>query len=230
MIVGQHVISAWFSRQPVSYDNWLCAQMIAADWDNETVESDIATVTQMPFIKDHASFVYTTQSHTPDAPRCRAIFLLDKPCYDPELHRRRTRAVAWALDSDMQATNPSRLFHGSGTDGNASYLGKILEVKYADFLVNEYDLAHPSRAYSGNIVDSGALMAACLKHAQEGKRNGLGFWAATKLRDGGVSIEDAEAFMRSYQEAVDAGSGEYTWTEARESLRSAYSRKVTRQC
>lgn len=223
MIVGQHVISAWFSRQPVSYDNWLCAQMIAADWDNETVESDIATVTQMPFIKNHASFVYTTQSHRPDSPRCRAIFLLDQPCYDPELHRRRTRAVAWALDSDMQATNPSRLFHGSGANGSAVYIGKTMESRYVDFLVGEYELAHPARVHSGNIVDSGALMSATLKHAHEGNRNGLTYWACCRLFENGKSREDAEEFVRQLHSSM-GDDIDFTLDEALGCARSAYRR------
>ena len=53
--------------------HWLCTQMVCLDFDDHALYTNIA---DDEFVKQYASFVYTTPSHTDTDHRCRAIFLL----------------------------------------------------------------------------------------------------------------------------------------------------------
>ncbi|MCR8659308.1 hypothetical protein [Paenibacillus endoradicis] len=59
--------------------NWQSQQIIALDID-EGLSLEEALENQ--FIKEHASFLYTTFSHTTDKHKFRIVFALDKPIYE----------------------------------------------------------------------------------------------------------------------------------------------------
>ena len=66
-----------------------------------------------PFVKAHASFIYTTASHTPDHHKFRIVFLLDESLEDPDHLRYATRALAKMLGGDIAVSDPGRLFYGN---------------------------------------------------------------------------------------------------------------------
>src|SRR5690606_36496793 len=63
-------------------DNFLCGQHLALDLDTEDERSSFDYLLQREFIAHNASFLYTTASHTEQNPKCRVVFVLDRPIYD----------------------------------------------------------------------------------------------------------------------------------------------------
>jgi hypothetical protein len=65
-----------------------------------------------------------------------------------------------------------------------------------------------------------------LERARPGTRNVTGYWLACRLRDAGLSQEEAETILLHYAAQVPAGDHPYTAREALASLRSAYQSPV----
>src|SRR5690606_35990179 len=87
----QLAIAVWkgYSFAPVfngrkKKGNFREAWHIALDFDTEDERSTLDRLIQDDYIEYFASFLYTTPSHTPDAPRARAIWILDAPITDYE--------------------------------------------------------------------------------------------------------------------------------------------------
>jgi len=60
-------------------DNWSSQQVIALDFDEGMT---LKEALENQFINEHASFIYTTFSHTPIKNKFRIVFALDKPVYE----------------------------------------------------------------------------------------------------------------------------------------------------
>lgn len=227
-LAANHAIGPWFSQSYRHYDDFVCAQHIAIDLDNETLESSIDVVLSIPIVANHAAIVYSTQSSRIGAERCRIVFAMGHPELNPEAHRARTRAIAWALDADVQATDPARLFQGmGGEEPRMIVLGHVMDVSYADQVADDYQQCHRPRVYMA--LPNDGIVPSAIRLAQSGNRNAIGFWLATKLRDSGLSVDEAGPSMLAYQAAVGGDGGEeYSVNEATQSLRSAYSRRSTK--
>ena len=64
-------------------------------------------------MKDHASLIYTTHSHSKDAPKLRIVFALERTITDAIEMRAATRSLALRLSGDGSVVDPARLFYGS---------------------------------------------------------------------------------------------------------------------
>lgn len=140
-ISDQHVLCPWLKKPWRSLANFLGSQFVAVDMDDETVESSLATILRVRTVQLFGTIAYTTQSHESERPRSRAIFCVDEPCWDAHTHKRRQRALAWALGGDMQSTDASRAFYGTGAGGRVEYLGGTILAEILDDFVAEYDEA-----------------------------------------------------------------------------------------
>ncbi len=93
-------------------ENFLSAQHLALDFDDR----GFADLLAEPFIRDHAAFLYTTASHTPDAPRARAVFVLDRAIEDADAYAGHTAALAhlcWPFTPSTAGSWPSRTWTAS---------------------------------------------------------------------------------------------------------------------
>jgi len=140
-IATQHVICPWLTKPWRVTANYLGSQFVGLDVDDETIESSLDTILSIKTVQMYGTIAYTTQSHESDRPRSRVIFCTDVPCFDPALHRRRQRAIAWALGGDIKATDAARAFYGTGVSGNAILLGNTMPVEVLDDLAAEHDEA-----------------------------------------------------------------------------------------
>lgn len=60
------------------------------------------------------------------------------------------------------------------------------------------------------------------ENAHEGCRNNDGSWVARRCKRAGLTEDQAETWMRRYQESVTDLGHAYTWREAAGTLRSVY--------
>lgn len=97
-----------------SLANFICGQHVAIDMDTGDERSRIGTLAAHPWVRMYASLIYTTPSHTEDAPRARVLFLLDKPVEDANAYGEIVQFVMAQFDDpDTSCKDASRFFYGS---------------------------------------------------------------------------------------------------------------------
>jgi hypothetical protein len=116
------------------------AQYIPLDFDTGDERSSFQYLLEIPSISRYGAFLYTTLSHSEEAPKCRLVFITDAPFTVPEDYRLAKRAVmahfSWG---DASVNDPARLFYGTHPQhGQTQYLGNILPMSVVDKLVQQY--------------------------------------------------------------------------------------------
>ena len=109
-----HPFTTWHKDNWRTTANYLCGQHIGLDFDNGDQASTLPALMANPFIHRHASILYTTPSHTPEAPRARVVFLLDTPIMQATNYALAAQALLWLFGTaDRQCKDPARFFYGS---------------------------------------------------------------------------------------------------------------------
>lgn len=211
-------------------DNFLSAQHIASDFDTEDDRSTLAALSRHSFIGQHAAILHTTTSHTPEAPRARAVYILDQPIKDAKQYARYTAALVWYLDqSDPQCKDAARLWFGAQDCEIQVLPENVLPVAVLEEITQQHEAYMAEQRRTLDIdptIDIGQALDLAIKRAQPGNRNVTGFWLACKLRDSGMAQADAQPLMQAYQITFEnSGDHPYAWDEALASLRSAYSHR-----
>lgn len=98
----------------------------------------LADAEEHPFVKEFASFIYTTPSHTSDVHRFRIIFLLEQSIEEPGELTFATRALAQMLGGDLSVSDPARLFYGN-SEARVIRLGHVLPLEQVAQLIVEGD-------------------------------------------------------------------------------------------
>jgi len=140
-------------------DDFVCGQHIGLDFDTGDERSDVGRLCENSFIKEHASFLHTTASHTNRNPRSRVIFILERPIYNRESYSLLTEAFAEAFSTnggaDPSCKDPVRLFFGAeGCD--VLRLDNVLTVAVANEIVAPYKEIQKKRQatrYNGESFD-----------------------------------------------------------------------------
>ena len=108
-----HSYTAWFNGRRKA-ENFVCAQHIAVDLDTKDERSTLETVERNYFFRLHGAIIHETPSHTDDAPKCRAIFLLDEPIQTAAGYRVALETVYQFFDgADIACIDPARFFYGN---------------------------------------------------------------------------------------------------------------------
>lgn len=90
--------------------NFQCAGVLAADIDDD-MSIDVAV--NHEWISRHASFLYTTASHTEDDPRFRLVFTLERPLADSKDYANALRGLALKVGGDTSVSDGARQFYGN---------------------------------------------------------------------------------------------------------------------
>jgi len=153
-ISNHQVISCWYKAGSAKLENYLCSQVLGVDWDDETVASSMKVITNLPLVRHQAGIIYSTQSSRIDAPRTRALFLLQHPIFDPDLHRSYARCLAGSLEGGKSETNPNRMFHGTGVAGEIVVLGNVMGNDVMEAINQDYLEwgAKPTIDYTGPLT------------------------------------------------------------------------------
>lgn len=93
---------------------FLSCQHVCLDFDTDDERSTLAAVSALPGVSKYGSFLYTTMSHTPEAPRCRAVFFLSEPMTDKSEYEACVRGMLARYDyADPIAKDATRIYFGS---------------------------------------------------------------------------------------------------------------------
>jgi hypothetical protein len=119
-------------------ENYICGQHIGLDFDTETEASTIKNLLKDKFISKYASFIHTTISHKPEAPRARVIFLLDNPIMQAKNYTLAVTALLWLFGTaDRQCKDAVRFFYGApGCEIEA--LGYQLPLDVVKKIIGQY--------------------------------------------------------------------------------------------
>ena len=140
-IKSGHAFSAHFREGYRKTPNFICSDFIAADVDgNMSIDQAVAT----PFVRDFASFIYTTPSHSNDRHRFRIVFLLDETICQSGEWKNCLLGLALKLGSDLSIKDAGRMFFGNSR-AFVVKIGKLLPKKEVGVLVAA-GVDHRSRA------------------------------------------------------------------------------------
>lgn len=118
--------------------NYLCGQHLALDFDSETKESTIDYLVKDKFIQKHATFIHTTISHKPEAPRARVFFLLDKPIMQAKNYTLAAASLLWLFGTaDRQCKDAVRFFYGA-PGCEVEFCGGLLDLETVKQLITKY--------------------------------------------------------------------------------------------
>lgn len=138
LIYHGHPFTTWHKDNWRHSKNYLCGQHIGLDHDSEDERSTLPHLLKDPFIKKYAALVYTTPSHTPEAPRARVVFLLDTPIMQAKNYASAASALLWLFGSaDRQCKDAARFFYGSH-NCDMEWLGQTLPLEKLKTIMQQY--------------------------------------------------------------------------------------------
>jgi hypothetical protein len=111
---------------------FVSSQIIGVDIDETTVPFE--ELQNDDWLKEHASFAYTTPSHTDNKPRYRIIFVLARPITNPDEYRSAVTSMIDKYGGDQSAKDNVRLWFGS-PNAKTIVFGKIISDKALNTLV-----------------------------------------------------------------------------------------------
>ena len=90
--------------------NFLCSDYLAIDVDEGV---SLADMKEHEFVKNHASFIYTTFRHTKEENRYRVVFELKESITDQNDMKHAMSGLSKKFGSDPSCIDASRMFYGS---------------------------------------------------------------------------------------------------------------------
>jgi len=109
-----HPFTTWHSNSWRTSANYIAGQYLALDFDTGDQTSTLPTLIENPFIHRHSSILYTTPSHTAEAPRARVVFLLDTPIQQAQNYTLASAALLWLFGTaDRACRDAVRFWYGS---------------------------------------------------------------------------------------------------------------------
>lgn len=123
-----------------SAENFVRVGFLSLDFDNEFSEEtgkgySLDALLNSEFVKQNATLLYKTSSHSSEQPRFRIVFVLERPIENKNELRAILRSLALRLGSDIQATDPARLFYGNSHSASVLVRNNGLnEIKVKELL------------------------------------------------------------------------------------------------
>lgn len=138
MIYDGHPFTTWHRDHWRTSANYTAGQHLGLDFDAGDKSSTIPGLLASPFIAKHSSILYTTPSHTADAPRARAVFLLDAPIVQAQNYALAATALLWLFSgADRQCKDPVRFFYGS-KGCELEFVDHVLPIATVKHLIHQY--------------------------------------------------------------------------------------------
>ena len=114
--------------------NFICGQTIGLDFDTGDYQSSFCGLMENDYIRKYASFLYTTHSHTQQAPKSRVVFVLPKAIYEKSVYAELAEmTVRFFGINDTKCSDPCRIFFGAA-GCELRHLGNVLPVEVAQEL------------------------------------------------------------------------------------------------
>lgn len=126
-----HAFCAQHKNNRKASENFTGAEFLAVDIDHGmTLEHAMAS----DFVKNYASMLYTTVSHTLEHHRFRIVFELEREITDAEEMKNAYRGISKKFGGDPSCTDACRMFFGS-KDSNPTTFGNKLPKNELDDLI-----------------------------------------------------------------------------------------------
>lgn len=139
-IYTAHPFTTWHSNSWRNLKNYQLGQHIGIDFDTEDQRSALQQLAKDKFIAKYAALIYTTPSHTPEAPRARVLFLLDQPIHQAKNYGLAVTALLWLFGSaDRQCKDACRFFYGS-RNCDIEWLDKVLPLDKVKEIIKQYQV------------------------------------------------------------------------------------------
>lgn len=169
------------------------------------------TIIQDDFIRQNASFVYTTVNHTDAWNRFRIVFLVKYAIDNPETHKILFQALNSQYLGDEATSASAQAFFGS-SNSEFTFFGNVLDNETINNLINEYQsiTEDKSKKNTSDNVDSSMLskdeMANIVKYIfKNGKIPNHQWWKVpTILKNTGV-FTDNEIHQLIQESVGDTG-------------------------
>lgn len=229
-IYDGHPFTTWHTNNWRTSANYVCGQHLGLDFDAGDQTSTLPALLDNPFIHRHANILYTTPSHTPEAPRARVVFLLDTPIMQATNYALAAAALLWLFGTaDRQCKDAARFFYGS-MRCEMEMFDNVLSLATVKHIIAQYQTSgkremrrQVDRTIQGNDRYTTAALrneVEAVRTAPQGTRNGTlnkACWNLARfIATGELSQIDIEDALTSA--ALSAGLGE---AEITATLRSA---------
>lgn len=150
-----HPFTTWHRNHWRNQANYQLGQHIAIDFDTEDQRSTLTHLAKDKFVQKYGAMIYTTPSHTPDAPRARVLFLLDEPIHQAKNYTAAVTALLWLFGTaDRQCKDACRFFYGSH-NCDVEWIDKVLPLERVKQIITQYQAtgniakqAHERRNYT----------------------------------------------------------------------------------
>lgn len=132
-------------------ENFLCADVLIADIDHGM---RLEEALEDKFIRAHATFIYTTPSHTPDKHRFRIVFCLDRTLFDADGYEAMYASLLKKIPTDPSTKSSAQFFFGS-SESEIHLPGKSINDELINEMISEgmeerYRLSVPAIAQTLN--------------------------------------------------------------------------------
>lgn len=169
LIYTGYPFTTWHTNNWRTGENYQLGQHIGIDFDTGDANSSLAHLAADKFIAKYADSIYTTPSHTPEAPRARVLFLLDTPIHQSPNYTLAVASLLWLFGgtADRKCKDAVRFFYGSiGCD--VEYIANVLPLDVLRTLIGQYKATglRTKRQHEGTYkapVDQ-AKVADAIKH------------------------------------------------------------------
>ena len=180
-IYDGHPFTTWHANNWRTSANYVCGQHLGLDFDAGDQTSTLPALLDNPFIHRHANILYTTPSHTPEAPRARVVFLLDTPIMQATNYALAAAALLWLFGTaDRQCRDASRFFYGS-MRCEMEMFDNVLSLATVKHIIAQYQASgkremqrHTRTIQAGDKYTTAALRneVEAVRTAPQGTRNG----------------------------------------------------------
>lgn len=218
MIDAGRAFTTWHSGGWRTSANYICGQHLGVDFDTLGVEF----VLRDSFVTRYGALIYATPSSTPENPRCRVVFLLDKPIFQAANYVRAASALIWSFggQADRQCKDAARFFYGS-LCSMPQRLGNVLPLAVLRDLIAAHESlqrrSEPAPVVHGDPGKAAAGALAFAAKAGEGQRNTSLYWAARRWQEKDIPLAEAVTMAQ----AVGRSNG-LDDAETLATVRSAY--------
>lgn len=145
--------TTWHSNHWRDSKNYICGHHLGIDFDTEDTRSEISTLLKDPFVQKYASILYTTPSHTIEAPRARVVFLLEQPIYQAKNYAAAAAALLWLFSSaDRQCKDAARFFYGAGSGADMELLDGVLPISTVKDMIAQYQKTGHQQKKRSNVT------------------------------------------------------------------------------
>lgn len=185
-------------------DNFVLGQHIAVDMDSGDKRSSFDLLKRHEFVRMYGNLIYSTPSHTEQAPRSRILFLLDQPITDSIAYQAAAKFICSLFDGcDSACTDASRFFYGS-LNCNIELMHQILPLNELRHLYKLHapkaDKQKPLPRTDNRTADR--LVEWAVNDASVEGRNKRAFRLGKQLQENGFTYQQALPVMELYQQRV----------------------------